>query len=225
MTVNSTISGNSQPEQLYHILFIISHLQKDPNGKYQKLRIPGTYISLASAKSAAHQCLFDAGYEREWFETYETSQANGNNEDDGQVVHAVATDGSTYRVRILTTPSIIGKPVSTHEDGRITTDLYFVIQAKTKLEEEGNSRDINIEGIFTSYGDAREYALRVLLDAGNGLDKESFAQYEETGPGQADCGYGDNVLVHAVGNNGENFLISVVKGQVMESVRLAEAAF
>lgn len=220
MTAYLTSLGIGEPEQLYHILFITSHLQKDPNGRFQKLRIPGTYISLESAKTAAHQCLFDAGYEREWFKKYETGMDN----EDGQVVLAVAPAGSTYRVRIATTPNTVGKPLSKHEDGRITTDLYYVVETKAVLEVEEN-RDINIEGIFTSYRDARDYALRVLLNAEDGVSKETFAEYDEAEPGLADCGYGDNMLVHAVGNNGENFLISVIKAQVMESVRLAEAAF
>lgn len=215
-------SSNDEPQQLFHILFIKSHLQKDPNGHLQKLRIPGTYVSLTTAKKAAHQCLFDAGYEREWFSKYETS--NGHESENGQIVLAVAPSGSTYRVRILTTPNNTGKVLSTHEDGRVLTDLYYVVQVKTKVEEE-ESQDINIEGVFVSYSEAREQALRVLLDEKDGLSKESYATYDEAGAGQADCGYGDNILVHAVGTNGENMLVSVVKAQVLESVRLAEASF
>ncbi|EED21865.1 hypothetical protein TSTA_091050 [Talaromyces stipitatus ATCC 10500] len=219
--VNAKEGKMATPDQLYHVLFVTSHLQKDPNGKFQKLRITGTYVSLESAKKAAHQCLFDAGYELEWFKKYEIGDSENVN---GQVVHAVAPAGSTYRVRVLTTPNTINKPLPNHEDGRIAADLYYVVQIKSGLEDE-ESRDINIEGVFTSYSEARESALRVLLDAGDGVSKDSFAAYDEAGPGQADCGYGDNIIVHAVGNNGENFLVSVVKGQVLESVRLAEASF
>lgn len=213
--------ASTNPEQLYHILFITSHLQKDPNSKFQKIRILGTYISLASAKAAAHRCLFDAGYEREWFKTFHTSDER---EEDGQVVHAVAPSGSTYRVRILTTPNTIDKPLFAHDDGRVTMGLYYVLQIKAGLEDE-EYRDINIEGTFTSPSSARDYALQVLLDPKDGITEESFAVYDKAGPGQSDCGYGDNIIVHAVGNNGENFLISVVETQVLETTRLVEAAF
>lgn len=224
MAENSQTQSNGELQQLFHILFIKSHLQKDPNGHLQKLRIPGTYVSLTSAKKAAHQCLFDAGYEREWFSKYETS--NGHESENGQIVLAVAPSGSTYRVRILTTPNTIDKRVlSIHPgDGRVLTDLYYVVQVKTKVEEE-ESQDINIEGVFISYSEARDQALRALLDEKDGLTKESYATYDEAASGQTDCGYGDNILVHAVGGNGENMLVSVVKAQVLESVRLAEASF
>lgn len=212
---------NTNPEQLYHIVLITSHLQKDPNGKFQKIRIPGTYISLASAKAAAHRCLFDAGYEREWFKIFHTSHER---EEDGQVVHAVSPSGSTYRVRILTTPNTIDKPLFAHDDGRVTIGLYYVLQIKAGLEDE-EYRDINIEGTFTSYSTARDCALQVLLDSEDGITEESFAVYDKAGPGQTDCGYGDNIIVHAVGNYGENFLISVIETQVLETTRLIEATF
>lgn len=62
------------------------------------------------------------------------------------------------------------------------------------------------------------------MNPSDGIDTKSYAQYDEAGADQRDCGFGANVIVHAVGVNGENFLVSVVKSQTMESVRLAEAA-
>ncbi|OBT70994.1 hypothetical protein VF21_09882 [Pseudogymnoascus sp. 05NY08] len=52
------------------ISFLTSHIQRDLNSEIEKIRIPGTYCSLEAAKAAAHGCLFDAGYEREWFSQY-----------------------------------------------------------------------------------------------------------------------------------------------------------
>jgi hypothetical protein len=59
-------------ENLYHILLISSHLPKNPYGEGEKMRILRTYSSLNTAKRAAHSCLFEAGYEREWFPEYRT---------------------------------------------------------------------------------------------------------------------------------------------------------
>lgn len=40
----------ADPENLYHICFITSYIQKDPNGEIEKIRIPGTYCSLGRLK-------------------------------------------------------------------------------------------------------------------------------------------------------------------------------
>lgn len=214
--------------QLFHVLFITYHLQKDPNALIQKLRVTGSYTSLAAAKTAAYSCLFDAGYEKEWFSEY-TVHHDSN---DGKVVSATAPDGTTFSVQILNSVLDEDAPQGTSKlwnyiveehDQRISTELYYVVQVKTHYDDE-QLREINIEGTFLTYNAAREYAKTVLLNPADGIDTKSYAQYDEAGPDQRDCGFGANVIVHAVGVNGENFLVSVVKSQTMESVRLAEAA-
>jgi len=69
-----------------------------------------------------------------------------------------------------------------------------------------------------------ELALDTLLDKADGMTRESYAQYDDAVANETDCGYGEYVLVHAVGQDGENLLVSMVKGQVLESVRLMEAS-
>jgi hypothetical protein len=68
-------TSKAEPENLYHIILTTSHIQRDPNSEIEKIRIPGTYRSLAAGKVAAHSCLFDAGYERRWFSQYEVDPA------------------------------------------------------------------------------------------------------------------------------------------------------
>ncbi|EED20916.1 conserved hypothetical protein [Talaromyces stipitatus ATCC 10500] len=204
--------------QLYHVLLLSYHLQKDPNAVIQKLRVTGSYTSLAAAKTAAYSCLFDAGILKD--------------RDDGKMISATAPDGTTFSVQILN--SVLGDGdgntagklwnyIVEEHDQRISTELYYVVQVKTHYDDE-QYRETNIDGTFTTYNAAREYAKGVLLNPADGIDTKSYAQYDEAGPDQRDCGFGANVIVHAVGVNGENFLVSVVKSQTMESVRLAEAA-
>jgi hypothetical protein len=38
-------------------------------------------------------------------------------------------------------------------------------------------------------------------------------------PRELDCGYGENVVVHAVGQNGENYLVSVLKMEAASEIR------
>jgi hypothetical protein len=82
--------------------------------------------------------------------------------------------------------------------------LYYVVQMKAGLEDE-EYHDINVEGTFTSYLSARDYALKMLLDSGNRIIEESFSVYDTAGPSQADCEYGDNIIVNAVGKTSQNF--------------------
>jgi hypothetical protein len=56
---------------VYHVILMTSQM-KAPGGQTEKLRILGTYTSAGKAKDAAHRCLFESGYEREWFSTFET---------------------------------------------------------------------------------------------------------------------------------------------------------
>ncbi|KAF3482092.1 uncharacterized protein GIQ15_04851 [Arthroderma uncinatum] len=203
---------SSEPGDLFHVIFTTSHIQKDPRGEMEKVRIPGTYTSIGAAKAAAHSCLFDAGYEREWFSKYETNpevfESLGIRQRAGLAVFATAPDGTTFRVRIHTTPNV-NHLTTSYEDGRIPVDLYYVVQANVEYADGqgGELRDINIEGTFKSYDEARDFARGVLLSEEDGISKQSFAQYDEAGPNERDCGYGENVIVHAE----------------MESVRLAEA--
>ncbi|KAJ9664775.1 hypothetical protein H2198_000121 [Neophaeococcomyces mojaviensis] len=214
---------------LFHVLLTTSHFAHDPNNQVEKVRIVGSYDSLKHAKTAAHRCLFEAGYQREWFEQYEVDpqyfEKNDVAQRDGLEVLATATNGATFRVRIVTSPNV-GKFTSPFDDGRIPDALYHVLQTHVsyKEDESGEVRDTDVKATFATYNEARSYASRVLLSPEKDVTRDSFAEYDEAGPGERDCGYGENVIVHAVGDNGQNYLISVVQGQELESVRLAEAA-
>lgn len=228
-TQNTSVSKANLEENLYHIVLTTSHIQKDPNSVIEKIRIAGTYRTLEAAKAAAHSCLFDAGYEREWFSQYEVDPAALESyrihQRMGLVVFAVASDGTTFRISISTTPNI-GHLTTDNEDGRIATDLYYVVQTNVKYAngDEGQDRDVNIEGIFMTDDKARAFAHSVLLSEEDGITKDSFAEYDEADDNEGDCGFGENTVIHAVGINGENYLISVIKGQTSESIKLAEAA-
>ncbi|KAL2432243.1 hypothetical protein ABEF95_003206 [Exophiala dermatitidis] len=224
------LSGNGAPEgeNLYHVVFTTSHLPKDVNAQIEKVRVCGSYTTLPAAKAAAHRTLFEAGYEREWFDDYETNEqdfiAHKVKRRTGLCVLAKAPDGTTFRVSVATTPNTLG--LKGGDGHKVHQDLYHVVQTNILYAEDdtGEEREHNVEGTFTSYEEARKFASQVLLAPEDGITKESFETYDEAGPDEKDCGFGENVVVHAVGKNGENYLISVLKGQEMESVRLAEAA-
>jgi len=47
-------------------------------------------------------------------------------------------------------------------------------------------------------------------------------QYEKADQGELDCGYGENAVVHAVGENGSHYLVSILKGEELEAERVSE---
>lgn len=220
--------GAPEGENLYHVIFTTSHISKDVNAEVEKVRVCGTYTTLPAAKAAAHRTLFEAGYEREWFVDYETNEqefiAHHVKRRTGLCVLAKAPDGTIFRVSVATTPNNL--KLEGDDDHKVHQVLYHVVQTNVLYTEDdtGEARETNVEGSFTSYEEARKYASQVLLAPEDGVTKESFEQYDEAGPDEKDCGYGENVVVHAVGANGENYLVSVLKAQDLESVRLAEAA-
>ncbi|RAH58537.1 hypothetical protein BO85DRAFT_276300 [Aspergillus piperis CBS 112811] len=218
------------PEHLYHVLLTITRLNKNPNNLVEILRIPGTYTSLLAAKAAAHSCLYDAGYERDFFPTYETSAHIFEQENlpdrTGLAIYAVAPDGTTFRVRIDTTQNKL-QLTTDLDDGRISIPLFYVVQANVEydaIEGESTVREVIVQGTFTDYMQAREYAKGVLLSEKDGILKGSYAAYVEAGEGERDCGFGENVVVHAASDYGVNYLVSVIRNQELGSVSLAEAA-
>lgn len=220
----------NQPEldSIYHVMLMTSE-KKGLGGKREKIRIIGTYTSVRKAKEAAHRCLFDSGYEREWFSTFETNpevlEGFGAYEGTGLTVYAIATDGTVFRVRISTSPNVLHLTTD-NEDGRISTPLFYVVQTNVPYcsHERKPAHDTNVEGVFQSYAEARKFASTVLLSE-EGITASSYEDYCEASPDESDCEYGDNVIVHAVGKNEENYFVSVIVCQELESVKLAEASF
>jgi hypothetical protein len=49
----------------------------------------------------------------------------------------------------------------------------------------------------------------VLLDKEDGLTREEYEEYDEKDEYKDDWPYGEDVLVHAVNPNGENYLVEV----------------
>lgn len=212
---------------IYHVLLTTSQ-SKDPRGQIEKIRVLGTYTSVSKAKDAAHRGLYDSGYEREWFSTLETNpealEALAPSEGTGLAVYAIATDGTKFRIRICTAPNDLQLTTS-NEDGRIAIPLYYVVQTNIPYcSHERKTIGTHIEGQFRSYAEARKFASTVLLSEEDGIIPSSFQQYCEAGEGETDCDYGQNVVVHAINSNGENFYVSIVTCQEPESVRLAEAS-
>lgn len=121
--------------------------------QFEKVRILGTYMTPKQAKDAAHLCPFDCGYEREWFQTFETRpevlEELFPSQGTGLVVFAVAVDGTKFRVRIFTTPKNL-RLTSDNEDGRVSLPLYYVMETIIPhcSHERMPGYSTHVEGVF-----------------------------------------------------------------------------
>jgi hypothetical protein len=222
-------SSEAVPEDLYYLLFTISHMKYDVNAIVERIRVCGTYTVLKAAKTAAHTALFDAGFEREWFTECDVDERHYGPEREmdtsGRIVHAVAPDGTTFDVSIHTALNI-GKFLPEDGGEMIRRDLYHVLQTTVvySAADPAGKRHTDVEGSFDSFEEAKKFALTVLLSEEDGITKDSFSEYSEAGPGETDCGYAEDVVVQAVAENGENYLVRVVKTEGLEAVKQAHAA-
>ena len=83
--------------------------------------------------------------------------------------------------------------------------LQTIIDYNT--DRVGGHQDTEIEGTYTTRKAAFEAAHTALLN--EETTKESFAEYDEKEDFQGEWPYGDEVLVRAVGETGENFYVAV----------------
>lgn len=198
-------------EALFHIKRTLINLKKDRTGAVQEVAIKGTYTNLAAAKAAAKETLFDEGYDREFFSIYDVKDNH-----EGEVwkhgdecqVYAVAPESGIFRVEIETSENRYGFVGGA--DGKVDQELYHVLQTTIhyNLDRSGARRDVTIEDTLGTAEQARQRALEVLLD--EDVTKESFEKYDEN-MGQEDWPFDEDILVHAVGSGGENYLVQVIK--------------
>ncbi|KAL2802005.1 hypothetical protein BJX63DRAFT_136509 [Aspergillus granulosus] len=207
--------NSTTTDSLYHLLLSVSALGDDQIS--EKISIIGTYTSLAAAKVAAHKGLHEAGYEQGRFIEYETDveffEADNLPERSGLAVFARSPDGTTFRVRIKATPNI-PQVTTWGDDDKIPVSLFYVIETVIQLDKTNrrfNLKDSDVQGVFTTYQDARAHAEKALMDEQDGITEESFLEYVIAPPDEVNCGYGENVIVHAIGDYGEHYYVSIIQ--------------
>ncbi|KAJ9635078.1 hypothetical protein H2201_007678 [Coniosporium apollinis] len=196
-------------EYLYHVVRTMIDYHHDPSGASQEITVNGTYTDLSAAKTAAKTALFDDGYEEEWFTTFDIK---GDPEEwthgDGNIVYARAPEGEVFIVGIKTAPNML--EVEDSANHKIESELYHVLQTTIHYSKDrsGGDRETEIPGTFTTYDAAKDFAATCLLD--EEVTKDDFEEFDEF-EGQDDWPYGSDVVVHAVGVNGDNSIVSVIR--------------
>lgn len=198
-------------ENLYHVLLTSIDLKKDPSGAAQDVSIKATFTSLPSAKAFSRTLLTSLGYERDFFTTYDElgSYTGDWPHGDGVQVYAAVAESEILKVELKTAENKFG--YQGDESGRVTRELWHVVQTTIhyNLDRSGAKRDSVIEGSYETAEQARQSARTALLD--EDVRKEDFAEYDEFGGTQGDWTWGEDVVVHAVGQGGENYVVRVLQ--------------
>lgn len=88
-------------------------------------------------------------------------------------------------------------------------ELHYVLQTKTDYRNTGDGmgqdgyQTVDVEGCYTSRGDALKAAKGVL----KGMEGQT--QFDEQGKGEGYWPFGEDTVVHAVGDMGEMYAVSV----------------
>jgi len=209
---NGVFSGTEAASEslLYHVKCEIIDYHNDQSGLTRTTNIYGTYTSLPLAKAAARTCLKTASYLPSDFSIYaEKSHPETWEYEEDVLVYAKAPAGQEFRVRVDVSPNEAG--LKANERGEVEGHLHYVLQTRIDYNSDrtGGNQRTDIEGVYLGREEAEKAAYNVLLDKDEGVTKESFAEFDRLDEQAGDWPYGDDVLVHAVGRNGENFKVEV----------------
>ncbi|KAH8796055.1 hypothetical protein F5882DRAFT_396504 [Hyaloscypha sp. PMI_1271] len=210
MAANGANGVTEAPEYLFHVKRTITDFAEDKSGATRITDILGTFTSLAAAKNAARGALAAEGYIKDDFEVLEQKDEADSDEwkhGDGCLVFAKAPRGQEFDVRIDTKPNVL--KLKGNASGEVDGFLHYVLQTTIDYNNDriGGIQHTEVEGTYPTREAAFIAAHTALLD--DEVTKESFAEYDEKEQFEGEWPYGDEVLVRAVGQTGENFYISV----------------
>jgi hypothetical protein len=220
-------SNGATSDLLFHVKRTVTDFAKDKSGATKSTDILGTFTDLAAAKLAARSALASEGYVKDDFETFEQNDGTGTwTYGDGVLVFAKAPAGQTFEVRIDTKPNVL--QFKGNADGEVEGFLHYGKYAFLKLQAHrltldkviqqtlnynkdptGSSQATEVVGTYPTREAARKAARTALLDSE--VTKETFAEYDEFDDARDvnEWPYGEDVLVHAVAETGENFNVAV----------------
>ncbi|KAH7009177.1 hypothetical protein B0J12DRAFT_752178 [Macrophomina phaseolina] len=215
MSTQSPEPKNQIAESLFHVKRIFHHPTPGHANSILQPSIRATYTDPAKAKTYALRALLDEGYQPEQF--LELHMRHGTQAEKPST-WPYGDDVSVWAktVEIETTPNTLSSVLDHDGDGRVKEPLFFLVQTTIDYAKDWSvgSRQTTIQGVFRTRDETAARALTVLLGQGGEREREikksDFASYEENA-GQDDWPFDSNVMVHAIGENGLNILVAVVK--------------
>ncbi|KAH6657907.1 hypothetical protein BKA67DRAFT_591121 [Truncatella angustata] len=201
------------PEQLYHT--ILHYVDAYTSGAPFTVCPLATHTDLSTAKEYARNALHDLGYQPDDFANFELRTAVTENwqHGDGTIVWAKAANGTEVMVNIDTTSNDEKLPEGLNHQLQLpngSSHLHYVVQTTIDLvkDRSGIAQQSEVEGVYARRSDAILAAKRQLAELS---DNNDFAQYEERNDlgGCEEWPYGEDVVVHAIAQTGDNFYIAV----------------
>lgn len=207
--------GPSAPDQLFHTTLTVVDFHRDTSGSTREVYVLGTHTTLPAAKTFALASLLQLGYKPDDFTEYATRVEAVPSESwkygDGVMVYAKAPRGHEFLVGLDTKPnteSLLAGPKDTLLMPEGFDDLHYVLQNRTDYNQDksGAYQTTEIQGCYARRADALAAARAALEE-----DRDEYAQYDEREDEEADgeWPFGDEVVVHAVAQTGENYTVAI----------------
>ncbi|KAK3348790.1 hypothetical protein B0T25DRAFT_546520 [Lasiosphaeria hispida] len=205
--------SNAVPDLLFHTVLTVIDFHADTSGSTRAVYILGTHATLKSAKDFSLTSLEGLSYAPDDFEEYQartTIPADEWTHGDGVMVYAHAPAGQEFFVSIDTTPN--NEELPADANGKLVlpkgfNHLHYVLQTKTDYNQDksGAYQSAEIEGCFVRRADALAAARSVLGG------RQEYSQLDERDDvnEKGQWPFGDDVVVHAVAETGENYSVSV----------------
>ncbi|KAH7126445.1 hypothetical protein B0J13DRAFT_530988 [Dactylonectria estremocensis] len=203
------MTTNKVPELLHHTTLTVIDYHEDPSGATRSVYVLGTHSTLEASKVFATSALQGLKYEPSDFAEYTVRSAGPWTHGDGVLVFARAPAGQVFLIGIDTTPNNEALPAS--PDGAVVLPqgadlLHYVLQTTIDYNQDrtGSVQATEIEGSYVLRADAWAAARKC-------LDPEQFVKYDmlESDEMAGQWPFGDDVVVHAVAETGQNFVVAV----------------
>ena len=198
----------TSPELLYHTTLTVIDYHEDPSGAKRSVYILATHANVEAAKAFAPKALNELGYEPDDFQEYAVRSSSEEwKHGDGILVYAKAAAGQVFLVGIDTTPN--NDSLLANTDGSIilptgTDLLHYVVQTTIDYNKDrtGSVQETEIEGSYIHRADAFAAAQQC-------LDPTDFAEYDTKDEMTGEWPFGEDVVVHAVAETGQNTILRV----------------
>lgn len=194
---------------LYHIILTVIDFHLEPSGSKRAIYILGTRATIEAAKDSAFRVLHTLRYKPDDFAEYTVHSSHTGTwaHGDGVLIYAKAPAGQVFLVSIQATPNT--EELQADREGAILVphgvpSLHYVTQTVIDYDKDrtGCVQEMQIEGTFVRRADARKAARKL-------LDPLDYVEYDTPEKMKGEWPYGEDVLVHAVAECGENTTVEI----------------